>query len=115
MRGGIAGAVGEYIEAQNEPCARRTVPSADPKQNRALALDPEEPHPAGNYFLPGDLESQIEAFIEHYNYERYHESLSSVTPSGAYFGRAVAIIKQRERVKRQTIEHRHLQHRRLAA
>ena len=32
-----------------------------------------------------------------------------------YFGRAQSIIKQRERIKRQTIEHRRLQHRKLAA
>ncbi len=34
-----------------------------------------------NYFLPGDLESQIEAFAEHYNHRRYHESLDNVTPA----------------------------------
>ena len=28
-----------------------------------------------NYFLPGDLEAQIEAFVDHYNHQRYHESL----------------------------------------
>ena len=32
-----------------------------------------------------------------------------------YFGRAPAIIQQRERIKRQAIEHRRLQHRKLAA
>ncbi|WP_198669809.1 hypothetical protein, partial [Pelagibacterium sediminicola] len=32
-----------------------------------------------------------------------------------HFGRAQTIIKQRERIKRQTIEHRRLQHRNLAA
>ena len=68
-----------------------------------------------NYFLPGDLEGQIEAFVEHYNHQRYHESLDNVTPADAYFGRAETIIKQRERIKRQTIEHRRLQHRKLAA
>jgi putative transposase len=68
-----------------------------------------------NYFLPGDLENQIEAFVEHYNHQRYHESLENVTPADAYFGRAEAIIKQRERTKRKTIEHRRLQHRKLAA
>ena len=66
-------------------------------------------------FLPGDLEAQIEAFIGHYNHRRYHESLGNVTPADAYFGRAEAIIKQRERIKRKTIEHRRLQHRKLAA
>ena len=68
-----------------------------------------------NYFLPGDLERQIEAFDEHYNHRRHHESLGNVTPADAYFGRASAIIKQRERIKRQTIELRRLQHRKLAA
>ena len=65
--------------------------------------------------LPGDLEAQIGAFVEHYNHRRYHESLDNVTPADAYFGRAYEIIRQRERIKRQTIEHRRLQHRKLAA
>ncbi len=68
-----------------------------------------------NYFLPGDLERQIEAFVEHYNHRRYHESLDNVTPADAYFGRAAAIIEQRERIKRRTIEYRRLQNRKLAA
>ena len=68
-----------------------------------------------NYFLPGDLERQIEAFVEHYNHRRYHESLNNVTPADAYFGRTCAIIERRERIKRQTIELRRLQHRKLAA
>ena len=68
-----------------------------------------------NYFLPGDLERQIEAFVEHYNHRRYHESLGNVTPADAYFGRAADIIEQRERIKRKTVELRRLQHRKLAA
>ncbi|WP_346033845.1 IS3 family transposase [Erythrobacter westpacificensis] len=68
-----------------------------------------------NYFLPGDLEQQIKAFVEHYNHQRYHEGLDNVTPADAYFGRAAAIIKRRERIKRKTLEHRRLQHRKLAA
>lgn len=68
-----------------------------------------------NYFYPGDLEAQIQAFIEHYNHQRFHESLRNVTPADAYFGRATAIIEKRERIKRQTIQNRRLQHRKLAA
>jgi putative transposase len=65
--------------------------------------------------LPGDLERQIEAFIEHYNHQRFHESLKNVTPADAYFGRACAIIEKRERIKKHTIQNRRLQHRKLAA
>ncbi|GAA6190045.1 hypothetical protein NBRC116596_31080 [Litorivita sp. NS0012-18] len=48
-----------------------------------------------NYFLPGDLEAQIEAFVDHYNHQRYHESINSVTPADVYFGRDKAILQQR--------------------
>ena len=68
-----------------------------------------------NYFLPGDLECQIEAFIEHYNHQRYHESLDNVTPADVYFGRASAVLERRRKIKRKTIAHRRLQHRKIAA
>lgn len=68
-----------------------------------------------NDFLPADREGQIEAFVEHYNHQRYHEILGNVTLAGAYFGRAEIIINQRERIKRKAIEHRRLQHRGIAA
>jgi transposase InsO family protein len=68
-----------------------------------------------NYFLPGDLEVHIEAFVDHYNHQRYHESLNNVTPADAYFGRAQAILNKRERIKRKTLETRRLHHRQRAA
>ena len=68
-----------------------------------------------NYFLPGDLEAQIEAFVEHYNHCRYHESLQNLTPADVYFGRGETILKQRERIKRKTIETRRLLHSKSAA
>ncbi len=68
-----------------------------------------------NYYLPGDLENQIGAFIEHYNHKRYHESLGNVTPVDAYFGRATAIIERRKQIKRRTIEYRRLNHQIKAA
>ncbi len=68
-----------------------------------------------NYYLPGDLEAQIEDFVEHYNHCRYHESLSNLTPADVYFGRGQAILLQRERIKRKTIEQRRLHHRKSAA
>ena len=68
-----------------------------------------------NYFLPGDLETQIEAFVDHYNHQRYHESLNNVTPADVYFGRDKAILKQRERIKQKTFETRRLYHSQRAA
>ena len=68
-----------------------------------------------NYFLPGDLEQQIRRFVDHYNHERYHESLNNVTPADVYFGRAQSIINRRERIKRKTIEKRRLQYRKAVA
>jgi putative transposase len=40
-----------------------------------------------NYFLPGELEVQIKAFVGHYNHHRYHESLQNLTPADVYDGR----------------------------
>ncbi len=68
-----------------------------------------------NYYLPGDLTQQIDAFVEHYNHRRYHESLQNLTPADVYFGRDQTILRQRERIKRKTIETRRLLHRKSAA
>jgi transposase InsO family protein len=68
-----------------------------------------------NYFLPGDLEQQIERFIEYYNRQRYHESLDNLTPADVYFGRGASILAERNRVKRKTIAQRRLHHQRCAA
>ncbi|MCJ7873447.1 IS3 family transposase [Phaeobacter sp. J2-8] len=68
-----------------------------------------------NYYLPGDLRQQIDAFVDHYNHRRYHESLQNLTPSDVYFGRGQTILKQREKIKRKTIETRRLLHRKSAA
>ena len=68
-----------------------------------------------NYFLPGDLEAQIAAFVADYNHRRYHESINNLTPADVYFGRASDILAERERIKRQTIANRRLQHRLQAA
>jgi transposase InsO family protein len=67
-----------------------------------------------NYYLPGDLEAQVDTFVEHYNHQRYHESLGNLTPADVYFGRGQTILLKRERIKRKTIECRRL-HRKDAA
>ena len=68
-----------------------------------------------NYYLPGALEAQIDTFVDYYNHQRYHESIQNLTPADVYFGRGQSIIKQRERIKRDTITQRRLQYQNAAA
>ena len=68
-----------------------------------------------HYYLPGDLEAQVAAFVEHYNHARAHESLSNLTPADVYFGRGEAILLEREWIKRQTLSRRRLLHHAHAA
>jgi len=68
-----------------------------------------------NYYLPGDLEAHVGRFVQHYNHRRYHESLKNLTPADVYFGRGQTILLQRERIKRDTIRKRRLQHQMKAA
>ncbi|MEM7061433.1 MAG: integrase core domain-containing protein, partial [Pseudomonadota bacterium] len=63
-----------------------------------------------NDYLPGALVRVVEAFVGHGNHRRYHESLKNLTPADVSFGRGRAILKQRERIKRKTIENRRLLH-----
>jgi hypothetical protein len=48
-------------------------------------------------------------------YRRYHESLKNLTPADVYFGRDRTILMLRERIKRDTIKQRRLQHHLKAA
>ncbi len=68
-----------------------------------------------NYYLPGDLTAQIEAFVDHYNHRRCHESLRNLTPADVYLGRGQTILLDRERIKRNTLQQRRLIHQKLAA
>src|SRR5205809_772593 len=95
--------------------SRRSLPSADTGQDRTLASDLKNRILLENYYLPGDLEANIEKFVDHYNHRRYHESLSNLTPADVYFGRGHTILLERERIKRNTIQKRRLQHQKKAA
>jgi putative transposase len=68
-----------------------------------------------NYYLPGDLEAEIDAFVAYYNHRRYHESIDNLTPADVYFGRGQTILLERERIKRKTIQNRRLLHHKQAA
>jgi len=58
------------------------------------------------YDMPGELKEAIRAFIEYYNYKRYHEGLGNVTPYDVYTGRYLEIIRKRKEVKSITLEAR---------
>ena len=58
------------------------------------------------YDMPSELKSAIKAFVEYYNYQRYHEGLGNVTPWDVYNGRHLAIIPKRKEVKHRTLEER---------
>ena len=68
-----------------------------------------------NYFLPGNLERQIETFVDYHNNRRYHESLGNLTPADVYYGRGPQILKMREEIKKQAIRKRRLRHHCAAA
>ena len=68
-----------------------------------------------NYYLPGELKTQIGDFVAYYNHLRYHESIANLTPADVYFGRGQTILLERERIKRQTIHSRRLNRRNIAA
>ena len=82
---------------------------AEPVQRPRLLSD------NGSSYIAGDLEAQIAAFVDDYNHRRYHESIDNLTPADVYCGRGPTILAERERIKRQTIANRRLQHRLQAA
>jgi putative transposase len=61
------------------------------------------------YRFPSELEKAIAGFIQHYNQQRYHESLDNVTPADVYFGRAERILKERDQIKHRTLTARRRQ------
>jgi len=44
--------------------------------------------------------------VSYYNNERYHESLDNVTPADVYYGRQYAVLSERSKIKRRTMERR---------
>ena len=67
-----------------------------------------------NYYYPWELEKAITDWVQHYNHERYHESLDNVTPADVYHGRQEEILDQRAIIKSRTMNQRKVQNLRLA-
>ena len=65
-----------------------------------------------HYYLPEELKVVLKDFarklrlLPYCNNERYHESLSNVTPADVYFGRQYAVLSERSKIKGRTMERR---------
>jgi putative transposase len=68
-----------------------------------------------HYYLPGQPEARLAAFVDYYNNCRYHESLNNLTPADIYFGRAQTILSRRHTIKLKTIELRRRLHHQAVA
>lgn len=49
-------------------------------------------------------------FVDYYNHERYHESLSNQTPADVCYGRGQQILDRREQIKLNTLAMRRKMH-----
>ncbi len=56
-----------------------------------------------HYYLPGELETRISEWVNHYNHPRYHESLDNLTPADVFTGGKEDKLQERKKVKQQTI------------
>ncbi len=52
-----------------------------------------------HYYLPWDLEEEIEKFVEYNNNEHYHDSLDNVPPAAVFFGWAKRRLNERKQIK----------------
>ncbi len=58
------------------------------------------------YETPAALERAVVAFVDYYNYLRYHEGIANVTPADIYYGRRDEILAKRKEVKQRTLQQR---------
>ena len=59
-----------------------------------------------HYYFPWELEAALRDFVAYYNNERFHESLNNVTPADVYLGRQYAVLTERAKIKRLTMQRR---------
>ena len=59
-----------------------------------------------NYYYPWELEQALEAFVQYYNHERYHEALENLTPADVYAGKSEEVLTRRKQIKLDTLRKR---------
>jgi len=59
-----------------------------------------------HYYSPEELTARITGWVEYYNCSRYHESLDNLIPIDVFRGKKQQKLKEREIVKKQSIEKR---------
>ena len=59
-----------------------------------------------HYYSPEELVVRITQWVEYYNYSRYHESLDNLLPADVFTGKKKEKLKEREIVKKHSIEKR---------
>jgi putative transposase len=104
-----------YRGPVHEPCARRALSPPDPGQDRALAPDLEEPHPAGELLPARRSRSPDRSLHRALQPPALSRKPGQCDARRRLLGRDRQIHAQRAAIKKQTIEHRRLQHRKLAA
>ena len=63
------------------------------------------------YETPSALEQAVAAFVDYYNYRRYHEGIGNVAPTGVYYGSRQIILGRRKEVTQRTLQQRRDFHR----
>ena len=59
-----------------------------------------------HFYHPEELIDALNDFVNHYNNDRYHESLKNLTPADVYHGRSDKILEKRNEIKNSTIQKR---------
>ena len=57
-----------------------------------------------HYYSLWQLDRAIGQFAQHYNHERYHESLDNVTPADMYLGQYQEIMDRKAIIKQTTLQ-----------
>ena len=56
------------------------------------------------YYSPTELTERIREWVDYYNNHRYHEAIDNVTPADKYNGKDFDVLKNRKKVRKQTMK-----------